>query len=137
MQSLVKKVALPMLLAGTAAATYGYTAIAGNKPTATVTINTSTRTAEGAFGSTRNSADSTQFIYCDLDAFTTSMRLTCRAKNNAASPVDVSCTSTDTTLIGNIQKLSTDADLKFTWNSSGVCTSVTVDRSSKWVLKNP
>lgn len=137
MNSFLRTVGVGVLVVGSFAGTYVCAARAGSTSSDLVSIDTVARKAHGAFGSVRNSADLNQQMYCYIDAFVGSMNLYCRAINNAVPRVDVSCTSTNATLIGNVQKLSTDADLTFTWDTSGHCTSVLIDRSSKWELKKP
>jgi hypothetical protein len=137
MKSVWRTIGMSALVAGTLGGTYVGAARAGFKAPDPVSIDTVARKAHGSFGSARNSADANQFIFCYVDAFVGSLSLSCRAANNASPPVDVSCTSTNTALIGNVQKLSTDADVTFTWDTSGHCTSVLIDRASKWEPKKP
>jgi hypothetical protein len=111
-------------------------AFAGALPYTPITINTIARTAEGALGSILASPDDNQYIVCLVDAVPGAVGLYCQAKDNRSpTPVLVSCSSTDRTLVDNVQKIATDAWVKFAWNSSKVCTSVTIDRGSKWQLK--
>lgn len=118
---------------------------AGRKTTATVVINTASRTASGSLGSARNSADSIQYIGChgtlypNLDANSGSFASTtyyCYARNSAGTTA--ACSVPITTEFFDIYApVAEDSFLQFSWDASGNCTSLRVENYSYYAPVQP
>jgi hypothetical protein len=128
--------ALAALAALTCFASQAY---AGRKQLADVVVNTATRTASGGLGAARASLDATQSIGCfSQENMTTHVKSGgCQAKSGGVS---VSCTfPTDTagmySFTVGLQMLTTDSNIKFTWSSAGVCTSLVISNYSYYQPK--
>lgn len=103
---------------------------AGSKVNFYVTIDSVGRTAYGAQGSARNTADTVQRIYCRTFASTGGESVSCFATNNASPAVYVSCSTTNLTLVRSAQSVSDDAYIYFAWNANGQCTAIDVLKGS-------
>jgi hypothetical protein len=111
-------------------------AFAGSKSTFYVTIDTVARTAYGAFGSARGSADAVQNIYCRTFAASSGAEsVRCYATNSAATTV--TCTSTVAALIDSAKSIESSSYVYFSWNSTGICTNLDVLKGSHLMPKQP
>ncbi|RKG80261.1 hypothetical protein D7W79_08390 [Corallococcus exercitus] len=111
-------------------------AYAGSKTAFPVSINTASRTAYGAMGTVRNSADAVQSIYCRTFADTAAGEsVRCFATN--AAGVNVSCVSFSPVLVRSVQSASDSAYLYFAWDASGVCQTIDVLKGSHLEPKSP
>lgn len=111
-------------------------AYAGSKTTYSLNVNATLRYVEGSLGSTRNSADNVQRVYCRSfadAAWGESMR--CYATNTAG--VTVTCSSTSATLIRSLQAAGDESYVAFTWDASGICQTFDVLKGSHLEPKAP
>jgi len=134
------------LLASALLAGVARPAHAGRKTPANVVINTTTRTASGSLGSTRNTTDNVQYIACqgtlypNLDPTSgsySSRSYFCYARTTAGA--SASCTiATSTDPLVDIQPtLAEDSFVEFKWNASGYCTSLRVENYSYYAPVQP
>lgn len=124
---------LPLLGAALIAVLSG-TAYAGLKSTIPVSINTANRTASGALGSARNSADVVQHIGCYTYAMPASVTTFCQARDAAGT--SVSCSTTAANLVQVVRGMSGDSHLWFSWNAAGTCTEIDLFNVSQAAPKN-
>lgn len=111
-------------------------AYAGLKTTFNLNINTVSRYAEGSMGSTRNTADNIQRIYCRSDADAVGSEvMRCFATNSAG--VSVTCSSSSPVLIRSLQAAGDESYVAFTWDVNGVCQSFDVLKGSHLAPKDP
>ncbi|RKH57233.1 hypothetical protein [Corallococcus llansteffanensis] len=109
---------------------------AGSKTTFNLIINTTSRYAEGSMGSTRNTADAVQRIYCRSDADATGAEtMRCFATNLAG--VTVTCNSSSPVLIRSLQAAGDESYVSFSWDASGICQSFDVLKGSHLAPKDP
>jgi len=107
----------------------GAVAHAGSKEPWPVSINTTSRWAQGAFGDARNSSDQNQFIGCSIN----NGQAYCAAED--ASGHFVSCVTTATAFLNALNSLNGDSALYFAYNTSGVCSSLIVYNYSYYAPK--
>jgi len=123
---------MKQMLSGLVAAgvlTTGGAAWAGAKTSYPVVINTTTRTANGALGSARNSTDTVQYIGCLIgvtNSYTEFVR--CFARNSAGTTVG--CYSNNYNFIDAVQTINSDSYINFTYDVGGGCTLLEVTTSS-------
>ncbi|MBZ4377396.1 hypothetical protein [Corallococcus sp. AS-1-6] len=111
-------------------------AYAGSKAQFFVSINSTARTAYGAMGTARNSADTTQNIYCrTFSDVTAGESVRCFANNSAG--VYVSCYSSAPALVRSVQSANDSAYLYFAWDAAGVCQTIDVLKGSHLEPKAP
>jgi hypothetical protein len=107
---------------------------AGYKVSPAVYVNSTGRYASGAFGTARNSADSVQYLYCTVSATAGSTRQAqCFAQD--ASYRFAGCSTSDQAMVLNVASMNSDANVFFTWDASGNCTSIYVDNGSQFEPK--
>ena len=111
-------------------------AYAGSKTQFFVTINSTARTAYGAMGTARNSADTVQNIYCRTFA-DAALGESVRCFANNAAGASVSCYSSSPALIRSVQSTNDSAYLYFAWDASGVCQTIDVLKGSHLEPKGP
>jgi hypothetical protein len=86
-------------------------------------------TYKQAFGTlvgTRNTPDNDQYLGCTINGDS----LTCYARNSAG--LYRSCSSANPIHVANARSISSEGYLWFGWNSSGLCTFVTVSLGSQY-----
>lgn len=86
-------------------------------------------TYKQAFGTlvgTRNTPDNDQYLGCTINGDS----LTCYARN--AAGLSRSCSSANPVHVANARSISTEGYLWFGWNSSGICTFVTISLGSQY-----
>lgn len=121
-----RKLQIVTLLASTA---LGATAWAGYRYPLEVQIDTTNRTAKGALGSARASTDSNQVIGCRITtAAGTSPVIYCYAVN--AVGLKAECSSTDQALVTVASAITDSSLITFSWNTQGLCASLTVENYS-------
>jgi len=131
MQNRFLKISLLM-----AVALFVNTAIAGVKFSGNVYIDAVSRYAYGSLGTARNSADGYSWVTCGVQSGTTgSMYASCYAVN--ASGVSASCGTTNANLVAVVATLEGDSSISFQWDSSGLCTYISVGQSSAAEPKKP
>ena len=129
---------LAALLAVTAGITHAFVAKAGAKARYAVAVNTTTGVFSGSAGTARNSADANQYVYCGLAAGPGILIGLCAAHDASATTQTVTCTTTNSDIIGPIRAMSSDSYVRVTWDpSSGSCTSVSVTNGSNYDPKEP
>ena len=118
-----------MLTAALLVAAFAGQALAGYKSTNPVVVNTTTKTAYGSMGSARASADTTQFIGCELvggpGGPTT---VNCGARNSAFQVVY--CSSTDPAVVAMAYGLTANSYLYFRADANGRCSYLNIDNAS-------
>jgi hypothetical protein len=114
----------------TVAATLSATAWAGYRYPIEVQINAVNRTAKGALGSARASADNNQAIGCRVGAAAggSSPGIYCFAVDAAGN--QASCSSSDQAILAAASALRDSSILSFSWTPGGACQSVTVENYS-------
>jgi hypothetical protein len=116
-------------------------ALAGYKATSEVVVSSTTTgmTAMGSVGSARNSADSTQYIGCQVstnNVSSGSVTVQCFARNAAGTYL--SCVTTDPNYVSAAQAIDSDSYIRFsTESSSSNCTYLLVVDSSYYAPKQP
>ncbi|AKJ08085.1 hypothetical protein ATI61_107519 [Archangium gephyra] len=108
----------------------GARAWAGSKWPYPVYINTAFRSAAGAVGSVRNSADGTQYISCRLYTSGTGNAVSCYA--NDAAGTFVSCTATAANYVTVMSAITSASHIQFSYDANGNCTELQVSTSSEW-----
>lgn len=126
-----------MMLWGVASAALAVTgAWAGAKNSVQVTVDTVAREAYGALGTARGTADTTQYIGCQVYAYSSSTPVAfCSARNAAGT--GGSCTSSNTTIIDSARAVNGDSYVYFNWDASGNCTYLLVVNNSLYAPKQP
>lgn len=108
-------------------------ALAGFKTNANVTVDTSNRFASGALGSARSSGDSVQYIGCSVTDAVGQAYVTCTARNSAGTVA--SCSSTDYGKVTVASAINSDSFVFFRYDTSGVCTYLSVSTYSHYPTK--
>jgi len=99
-------------------------------------VYVSTSIAIGAIGSVRASADSTQYIGCINEGYTSGTQyILCYARSSAGTYG--SCTSSDPRLISAVTSITDNAFLEFSWDASGSCTFLEVAATSYYPPVTP
>lgn len=106
--------------------------IAGEKFSASVFVNTTTRAFSGNLGTARNSSDGLQHLWCS--SVSTGVGY-CYAKD--ASGVTASCATIDAGMIATIRSLNSDSNLQVTYDSAGYCTLIWISTGSHFETKGP
>ena len=113
----------------------GGVAQAGFKLNYPVSINTTSRYAQGSLGSARNSIDSTQYIECSFDIWPASRAAYCYVRDSAGTTRN--CYTTDPTLVAAVQELDDDGWILFRWDVSNVCTNISGGVGSSYMPRSP
>jgi len=90
-------------------------ALAGARSDLSVSIDDNAKMAMGQLGSTFNTNNTVEYIGCN----STTNTATCVARN--AAGLNRSCTTTDPETIAIIRSLTSDAVLRFQWETNGTC----------------
>ncbi len=110
---------------------------AGIKEDIPVVVDLGGRTATGALGTARNSADWRQVIGCSLQANAGVAHLSLMCEAMDAQGVAIQCASNDASLVTASLAISGDSQVTFTWDRFRQCTSLTVRNGSTLDLKRP
>jgi hypothetical protein len=114
-------------------------ALAGGKNYDPVWVNTTARSAGGSLADARGSADSVQWIGCDVEAYAASLAVPtvaiCYARDVKGTMV--TCMSSEARLIQVALGLNGDSYLSFNWDKSGQCTMIHVGNQSTFSPKQP
>src|SRR5262249_17500944 len=115
---------------GAAAATAAVrTAQAGAKSAYPLYVDTTNRIAMGAIGDIRGSSDTTQFITCELTAYSYgAVNASCWGRD--ANSKSFSCSTTNSAMISAVQAISGDSFLDVSWDAQGNCTEISVEQAS-------
>jgi hypothetical protein len=109
-----------------------HTATAGYKANYNVGITSSVM--YGAFGTARNSSDTSQYLMCEVLGYSDGSKLGyCGART--ASGTTASCTTTVAGIIDVIQSLDSDSSVNVYYDSSGKCTTVAAYNASYYPPK--
>lgn len=114
------------------------TAVAGYRWNYPVTIDLASSTVTGSLGSTRNSANGTEWIGCGVTAQPTKLYAICYAQDAAGGRA--SCYAdgaTSPSMVSTIAALNGDGFVSFSWDANGNCTKVLVSARSYWDPKAP
>ena len=122
--------------ASSAGSTGGVTGYSNGAPDI-VTINTTTRTAQGMMASAYNTGGSDpEYVGCSItesqpsgNTGTTSFSSTCFAEDQFST--SASCVSSSPVIAQAIGAMTTDAQINFQWDTSGNCTDVTITIQSQ------
>lgn len=104
-------------------------AVAGTKTNTDTVINDTIQMASGSLSSARSSADTLQFVFCELYASTGVIG--CRARNSAG--VLRTCSTTDATFVKTVQMINNSSYVSFWWDASGNCTNILVRNGSNYL----
>lgn len=104
-------------------------AIAGTKTNTATVINDAVQMASGSLSSARTSADTLQFISCEL--YATSGTITCKARNSAGTQRN--CTTTDPVYVKTVQMINISSYVAFWWDAAGNCTNILVRNGSNYL----
>lgn len=111
-------------------------AYAGLKTTFSVVVNASSRYAEGAQGTARNSTDTVQRIYCRTFADAAGGEsVRCFAMSSAS--VFGTCYSNLPAHVRSAQSAGDESYIYFTWDVNGVCQAIDVLKGSHLEPKAP
>jgi hypothetical protein len=115
-------------------------AVAGQKYTYPVYVNSSQNYAEGSMGSARNSTDTSQMIGCAAEGWTYNgtsySAVFCNAMDSAGH--SASCyTSSNPTLLATVGTITSDSYVYFAWDSTGACTVIEAETWSTFAPKQP
>ncbi|HEU4406644.1 MAG TPA: hypothetical protein VFS43_15360 [Polyangiaceae bacterium] len=114
----------------TATAALSAAAWAGYRYPIEVQIDTANRTAKGALGSARASADNNQAIGCRVGASAGSSSPVAYCFAVDASGCKAECSSSDAAILAAVSTLRDSSILSFGWSPGGACLSVTVENYS-------
>lgn len=108
-------------------------ALAGKKISEGVFVDTANRRAYGAVGSTRNTADTVQWIGCTITATSTSANSfgSCAGANSANTQFSCSISSGKIALMEAVRSIQGDSRLNIEWDTSGNCTRIDVSNDSR------
>ena len=110
-------------------ATISVTAVAGAKLTQPVVFDLTKGSAKGSLADARNSADTVQYIGCQIEGDFAA----CIAVNSAGE--EHSCTTTDPVQLSTIRLINDGSYLFFRWATDGTCFQVTVRNDSRYAPK--
>ena len=110
-------------------------ATAGFKTTYPVVIDVNNRTAEGAMGDARRSADSSQNITITIFASVSGNYSVVTAAFRDANGVVRFCNSTNPAIIAALASVKSDSHVQVAWDPQGACTSVNNYTSSSRSVK--
>lgn len=98
--------------------------------------STSPCVAYGAMGSVYHSADSQQYIGCEI-IYTRggNNEAECFASDNGSPANQGVCTTNDPGILAALGAMTEDAFVGFEWNNMGVCTLVEIEPNSYWIAK--
>lgn len=108
---------------------------AGTKTANEVKITDSSRRAEGSLGSARASADSSQYLACTVHSSTTSIYMSCSARD--AAGLYRSCASSSPQLVQAALSLSAGSMVVFTWDANYACQTLDVANGSLYLPMTP
>ncbi len=102
------------------------TATAGQRWVYTVSVNDTSRFANGAVADVRASADTQQSIGCYSNQYTASCFAT------TATGLSRSCSTGNAALIEVARSVGPESYIYFQWNTDGTCNYILVDNSSRF-----
>lgn len=113
-----------------ACAVLGVTGVAhaGQKYSFEVVVDTAEKEAAGAYGDTRNSSDSRQFIGCTAFLRSDFTYMHCEATDS--NGVHAVCVSYDPRMLNMVLGIGTNSYIYFRWDDSGMCTQMEVAKYS-------
>ena len=100
---------------------------AGVKTNLPVSVDPVARNGKGAIGSTRNSADAVQFIYC-YATHAVNAAAFCAARDVAGTVV--SCFTTDPNKVAIVSAMTDYSYIFFSYDAAGTCTQLLVENAS-------
>lgn len=108
-------------------------AFAGKKVSEGVFIDTVNRFAYGALGSTRNTADTVQWIGCTVTGTSagTNSYGGCSGANSSNTQFSCSVASNKIALMEAIRSINGDSRISVEWDASGNCTRIDVANDSR------
>jgi hypothetical protein len=107
------------------------TAQAGLKAVYTISIDLTNRSAQGALGDVRGSADGQQFLVCSVHGYSTgSPWAQCWGRDNSTPQNAFSCSTSVANLISTVQAINGDSYLTVFWDAQGNCTNIVVENAS-------
>lgn len=110
------------------------TAWAGQQLVQPVVINLAARNAIGVLASARKSADSVQYIGCQLSQGAGLPGSMYCSATDAAGTV-VACVSSDPGLVHAVGAIHEDSSLLFYWDKAGMCTQLVIANYSSYETK--
>ncbi len=112
------------------------TAWAGAKSGYVVQVDTVNRTASGTMATVRATADSTQYLDCNIQtASGTGLTIYCQARD--ANGVTGACSSSAQNFVQIVGLIHGDSHVSFSWSATGACTALSVDNGSFFAPKQP
>src|SRR5689334_19981648 len=122
----MREISHRILAASVVTSLFASAAFAGLKTNHEVTINTvgAKPYATGDLGYVRNTADTSQYIGCEI----TTTLASCYAVNSAG--LYKSCSTSDPETIALLRTLNGDSNLFFSWNPDGTCARVRIRNDS-------
>ncbi|RKG65959.1 hypothetical protein D7V80_21625 [Corallococcus sp. CA054B] len=105
---------------------------AGERFSASVYVNTTTRAFSGNLGTARNGLDSVSYLWCASNSAGVGR---CYAKD--ASGTTASCATIDADMLATIRSLNSDSNLQVSYDSLGECTFIHVATGSHFETKGP
>ena len=108
---------------------------AGTRTSNEVKITDSQRRAEGSLGSARASADNSQYLACTVHSSTTSVYMSCSARD--AAGLYRSCASSSPQLVQAALAVSPGSMIVFTWDANYACQTLDVANGSLYLPMTP
>ncbi|MFL6647894.1 MAG: hypothetical protein ACJ8KO_08020, partial [Sulfurifustaceae bacterium] len=100
-----------------------------------VVINTSSRFVNADLGYVRNTADTTQYIGCEVYSSGSTPTAYCFARDAAGTYV--ACSTSNSALVNVAASLKSDGYLYFQWDTSSNCTFIEQSTASYTAPKGP
>jgi hypothetical protein len=111
------------------------TAVAGFKTGQQVVISTTSRFANADIGYVHNTPDTTQYIGCEVYAYTTQLYAYCYARDLAGTYAG--CSTSNVNLVNAAASINPDSYLLFYWDAAGACTFIAQHTQSQTATKAP
>jgi hypothetical protein len=104
--------------------------LAGTKTSFPVFVDDVAMTAAGSLGSTRNTADTSSLLGCEVESDNSGNGSFgfCSARN-AAGTIGV-CSTSSPELVAAMRSLNGDSFLEFEWDANGNCTFIEIDNGA-------
>jgi hypothetical protein len=109
---------------------------AGARSSFGVTVNTSTRSAQGHMGGAFNTTNTVEFIGCTIGTSASSNSIFCTARNSSGTQITCNVSAADHDRFAKVvAAIDSDSFLTMEWNTSNICTRLEVANHSFYVPK--
>ncbi|HLL55795.1 MAG TPA: hypothetical protein VK447_19695 [Myxococcaceae bacterium] len=128
------KIAMALCVVGTLV---GTSAEAGYRYVTTLRVDPVARKVKGSLSDTRATADSVQYIGCNVGVSVGSYSPSIYCVAQDANRVVGSCSTSEQVFVQVLSMLQPDSILSFEWNANGTCTNISVENFSSNTPKAP